>query len=322
MSTLFSSSVVFSLLIASTVACVTAIVLVLVMRLARRIRGNRIRRLTDRIRPAILQTAVAEQDEIDDTLAVFRSLRGRLRRSAETIATRMLYDVTGETRTNLTRILITCGTVKRAVARTTSTVAVRRARAAEILGLIDFPDSIPHLIRLAQDESPEVRSVATRALGRTGRPEAIAALLAALPSSSGVPAVIVGSALLEVAEHSAAAIGCGFTDDDPAVRRTTAILASHVMSPGATPRLITALATDAEPLVRIAAARSLMRLQTRDAVPALYDAASSEHAAVSVAATAALATFPPAWTREVLDDLKHHPNVDIRRAATAIPIGG
>jgi hypothetical protein len=319
--TLISSSVVFSLLIASTTACAVAVVLVLAMRLFRRVHARRMRRLTDRVRPAILQTAVAEQDELDDSLAVFRSLRGRARRSAESMATRMLYDVTGETRTNLTHILIACGTVKRAVARTTSTVPVRRARAAEILGLIDFPDAVGHLIRLAQDENAEVRSVATRALGRTGRREAIAALLAALPSSSGVPAVIVGSALLEAAQHSAAAISGGFTDEDPAVRRTTAILASHVMSPGAIPSLITAVTADKEPLVRIAAARSLTRLQTRQAVPALYNAASSGHSAVSVAATAALASFPPAWTQEVLNDLRHHPDVDIRRAATATPIG-
>jgi HEAT repeat protein len=238
------------------------------------------------------------------------------------MATRMLYDVTGETRTNLTHILTACGAIERAVARTTSAVPVRRARAAEVLGLIDYPDAVGHLIRLSQDDRAEVRSVATRALGRTGRPEAIAALLAALPSSSGVPAVIVGSALLDVAHHSAAAIGRGFTDTDPAVRRTTAILASHVMSPGATPRLLHALATDDEPLVRIAAARSLMRLQPRDAVQPLYDAASSEHSGVRVAATTALAAFPPAWTRAVLRDLRHHPDVDIRRAASATPIGG
>ncbi|MET0885816.1 MAG: HEAT repeat domain-containing protein [Mycetocola sp.] len=312
----------FLLLIACAIACVVALVLVTSMRFARRIRGSRLRRLTERIRPAVLQAAVAEQDELDNSLAVFRSMRGRARRNAESIATRMLYDVTGETRTNLTYVLAACGTITRAVARTTSTVPVRRARAAEILGLIDYPDAISHLIRLAKDESDEVRAVATRALGRSGRPEAIAALLAALPSSSGVPAVIVGSALLEAAEHSAAAIGRGFTDSDPAVRRTTAILASHVMSPGATSKLISALATDDEPLVRIAAARSLMRLQTRDAVPALYEAASSEHSGVRIAATTALATFPPAWTHEVLTDLKHHPDADIRRAASATPIGG
>jgi HEAT repeat protein len=288
----------------------------------RQIHGATTRRLTDRFRPAILQAAVAEPDELEDSLAALRSLRGRARRSAESTAIRMLYDVTGETRTNLTHALDACGTIDRAVARTTSTVPVRRARSAEILGLIDSPDAIGHLIRLAQDESSEVRSVATRALGRTGRPEAITALLAALPSSSGVPAVIVGSALLEVAQHSAAAIGKGFTDTDPAVRRTTAILASHVMSPGATPRLITTLATDDEPLVRIAAARSLTRLQTRAAVPALYDAAFSEHPGVRVAATTALASFPTAWTRDVLRDLQQHPDVDIRRAATATPIGG
>jgi HEAT repeat protein len=279
-------------------------------------------RLTDRIRPAILQTAVAEQDELDDSLAVFRSLRGRARRSAESMVIRMLYDVTGETRTNLTHILTVCGTITRAVARTTSTVPVRRARAAETLGLIDYPDAIGHLIRLAQDENDEVRSVATRALGRTGRPDAITALLAALPSSSGVPAVIVGSALLEIAQYSAAAIGRGFADKDPAVRRTTAILASHVMSPGAIPSLITAVTTDDEPLVRIAAARSLTRLQTREAVPALHAAAASQHPGVRIAATAALASFPTAWTREALAELRQDPNVDIRRAASATPIRG
>ncbi|MET4639360.1 HEAT repeat domain-containing protein [Mycetocola sp. 2940] len=315
---LYSYSGVFAVVLVFTFASLAAIVLVVAIKLSRRIHGARMLRLTERIRPAILQTAVSEQDEVDDNLVLFRSLRGRARRSAESMATRMLYDVTGETRTNLTHILIACGTIERAVARTTSSVPVRRARAAEILGLIDSPDAVGHLIRLAQDDSAEVRSVATRALGRTGRPEAITALLAALPSSSGVPAVIVGSALLEVAHHSAAAIGAGFTDKDPAVRRTTAILASHVMSPGATPRLIHALSTDDEPLVRIAAARSLMRLQPRDAVQPLYDAASSEHSGVRVAATTALATFPPAWTLAVLKDLRHHPDVDIRRAASAV----
>jgi HEAT repeat protein len=291
MPTHFSSAVVLSLLMASTIACVAAILLVLAMRLARRIRGASMQRLTDRIRPAILQTAVAEQDELDDSLAVFRSLRGRARRSAESMVIRMLYDVTGETRTNLTHILTVCGTITRAVARTTSTVPVRRARAAETLGLIDYP-------------------------------EAITALLAALPSSSGVPAVIVGSALLEIAQYSAAAIGRGFADKDPAVRRTTAILASHVMSPGAIPSLITAVTTDDEPLVRIAAARSLTRLQTREAVPALHAAAASQHPGVRIAATAALASFPTAWTAGALAELRQDPNVDIRRAASATPIRG
>lgn len=321
MPSILPTSVVFSLLVISTLACVSTVALVVALRAGRRIHDARSVRFTEQIRPALLLAAVAEPDELEDSVAVFRTLRGRARRSAESMATRMLYDVTGETRTNLTAVLDACGTIRRALRRTRSSVPVRRARAAEILGLIDYPDAVGHLIRMAQDDSDEVRAVATRALGRTGRPEAIAALLAALPSSSGVPAVIVGSALLEVAEHSAAAIGGGFTDSDPAVRRTTAILASHVMSPGAVPSLLHALATDDEPSVRIAAARSLTRLQTRDAVPALYAAASSEHSGVRVAATTALASFPAAWTHAVLRDLRHHPDVDIRRAATTTPIG-
>jgi hypothetical protein len=40
------------------------------------------RRLADRIRPAVLQSAIAEQDELDNSVAVF----GSARRNAESIA--------------------------------------------------------------------------------------------------------------------------------------------------------------------------------------------------------------------------------------------
>jgi L-aminopeptidase/D-esterase-like protein len=115
-----SHAVVTSLLIAFTIACAAAVLLVLALRAARGIREAWSRRITGCIRPAVLQTAVAESDELDENLVVFRSLRGSARRSArrsaESMVTRMLYDVTGETRTNLTHILRACGTIKNAVA--------------------------------------------------------------------------------------------------------------------------------------------------------------------------------------------------------------
>jgi HEAT repeat protein len=156
--------------------------------------GGRRARAEQAMRPMVLAVVGGEDIPADLICA-----RGGLGRAAERIIFAYLALVRGEAAASLAGVLVQRGTVAGILRRTHSSRARRRARAAERLGLIAAPEAERRLAELvAGDQSPEVRIVATRALGKTGSAAAARTLLYSLSRPAPVPEGIVASALLEL----------------------------------------------------------------------------------------------------------------------------
>ena len=163
-------------------------------RILRAVRSGRRARAEQAIRPMVL--AVVSGGEAPAALISARGVRGR---AAERIAFAYLAQVRGEAAAFLADLLARRGTVARLQRWTHSPRAHRRARAAERLGLVASPEAERRLAELVTgDHNPEVRIVATRALGKTGSAAAARTLLHSLSRPAPVPEGIVASALLEL----------------------------------------------------------------------------------------------------------------------------
>src|SRR5690349_12520323 len=126
-------------------------------------------------------------------------------RTIERVAAPLLTKLRGEDRAELVALLERSGVLERARAQLTARGAVRRARAAELLGAASDARALPNLVRLLDDHRQELRIVAARALGKLGAP-AVEPLLAALDARRPIPAGIVTMALVHVGPDAAPAL--------------------------------------------------------------------------------------------------------------------
>jgi HEAT repeat protein len=160
--------------------------------------GGRRARAERAMRPMVL--AVASGEDIPPDLV---TASGALGRAAERIVFAYLARVRGESATFLAEVLSRRGAVTRLLGQTHSPRAHTRARAAERLGLIAMPEAERRLAELVTgDQNPEVRIVATRALGKTGSAAAARTLLHSLSRPAPVPEGIVAAALLELGQEA------------------------------------------------------------------------------------------------------------------------
>ena len=122
-------------------------------------------------RPLLLEIAADEDDEgvAWETLA---GLGPREWASLRPSVVAMLAKLRGGPVTRMVALLEAHGDVERARGRLTARSSVRRARAANLLGLARDEHSVQALIALLGDPAADVRLVAVRALGRIGDPAA------------------------------------------------------------------------------------------------------------------------------------------------------
>jgi len=133
--------------------------------------------------------------------------RGARGRAVERLVFAYLAQVRGEATAFLTEVLRQRGTLDRILRATHSSWARLRARAEARLSLIACPEAERRLTELVTGEqSPHVRIVATRALGKTGSAAAAATLLHSLSRPAPVPEGIVASALLELGPEAVPAL--------------------------------------------------------------------------------------------------------------------
>lgn len=149
-------------------------------------------------RPLLLEIAADEDDEgvAWETLA---GLGPREWASLRPSVVAMLAKLRGGPVTRMVALLEAHGDVERARGRLTARSSVRRARAANLLGLARDEHSVQALIALLGDPAADVRLVAVRALGRIGDAAAADAVLASVPGPRGrvgVPSWVAAEALL------------------------------------------------------------------------------------------------------------------------------
>jgi hypothetical protein len=177
--------------------------IIVVGRALRRYREARRARLAAPARRVLL--ALAAGDDEPEHLDTLVRLEPAVWRAVEPTAVAMLGKVRGEAHASLVTVFERRGMGGRALRDVTARGAVRRARAAEVLGNLGRRDAVPSLVRLLAEADPDVRMVAARALGRIAEPDAATPLLESLAGRRPVPPQTVAHALMRMgaaAQHA------------------------------------------------------------------------------------------------------------------------
>ena len=244
------------------------IVLMIVMHKVGRHTGDRRRsHADDAVRPILLQ--VVADDRIAPAALEARGSRGR---AVERVALAFLAQTRGEAHELLAQLLARRGFTARMIRQASRSGWHRRGRAAELLGVIGSPDAQRALERLVlNDRRPEVRVVASRALGLVGTATAASTLLRSLDQPMPVSTGIIVAALLEVGPESIPALRAALhsRSTNSVTQRVVAAEALGLLeATQAWPDLV-ALISDTNLEVRVSAVRALGRLGVPDAADAV-----------------------------------------------------
>jgi HEAT repeat protein len=240
-------------------SCAVMAVVVAVVKVARAAAQSSRQARIAPYRDAVLAIA-AGGDEDDTASAVLRGTGDRDWRAVRHVVVGMLGKVRGDTAVALVRLLDARGEFERARSALGSRLAIRRARAAYLLGLARQPGDVGLLLPLLADRSAEVRLVTTRSLGSAGDAIAATALFEALGPVRGHPGIPIGlaaEALLSFGVGAVPAVLAALSSDDATQRVVATLVAAEGALSAAAPRLRSLLAGDPELDVRISAARAL-----------------------------------------------------------------
>lgn len=222
----------------------------------------------------------------------------------------MLRKVRGESRDRLVAVVVAKGTVTRMRRRTRRWGAVRRAHAAELLGLLRQPDARDDLVRLLRDHDPEVRIVAARALGELGDVSAAQPLLESLVRTRSVPLRVVARSLARLGPGTAPTLVDGLRSENALTRAVCAEIAGLLGVTAAHSTLLDVVEHDSDDDVRIRAARALGRIGLPAGLPALVRATDADKpAALRAVAARALGDLggpgPVEFLEVLLSDANH-----------------
>jgi HEAT repeat protein len=281
-----------------------------VARGSRAIRERRRERLAAAPRRALLAFAAEGGGDGADELV---AISPKAWRAAEPTAVELLGKVRGEAHQALADVFQRRGDVDRARADLRRGSAVRRARAAEMLGYLQWPDAAEPIGRLLTHRRTEVRVVAVRALGAIGDPASAGPLLDSL--THAVPAQMVAHALSRLGVEALPALRQALRHEDPLVR-TTALDAIGLVGATGSAQAVTDLLRDEHPSVRLAAAGALGRLGGREAVaPLLVAVRAGNPTELRAAAARALGSVGSDPAGEALAELLADPAYQVAHQA-------
>jgi HEAT repeat protein len=266
-----SSSLIVAADLGVGLSCAVMAVVVVVVKLARAAAESSRQARVAPYRDAVLAIA-AGGDEDDTASAVLRQIPDRDWRAVRDVVVGMLGTVRGDTAVPLVRLLDARGEFERARPALRSRLAIRRVRAAYLLGQARQPSDVGLLLPLLADRSAEVRLVATRSLGSVGDPIAATALFEALGpvhGHPGIPVAVAAEALLSFGVGVVPAVLAALSADDATQRAVATLVAAEGALSAAAPRLRSLLVGDPELDVRISAARALGAVGGPDDVAAL-----------------------------------------------------
>ncbi len=253
MPSVLDASLLFAVILVGAALATSLLLGIVAARIARICLSAGRARAERQVRRMVL--AVVSGEGAAPDLIAARGARGR---AAERLLFAYLALVRGEAAAFLADVLKQRGTLDRILRKTYSSRARRRARAAKRLGLIASPEAERRLSELVTgDQSPQVRIVATRALGKTGSAAAAATLLHSLSRPAPVPEGIVASALLELGPEAVPAL----REELAGGRRQRGLLDALPAWPG-----LVENAAAGSPEVRASAVRALGRLGLPQAI--------------------------------------------------------
>lgn len=218
-----------------------------------------------------LLVALVVDDDVDEQhLGTLLALDERTWSALEPIVVGMVRKLRGEARSVLVDLLERRGTIRRLSRRLRSRSAVRRARSAELLGLLGEHAPRTDLERLLlTDHDPEVRIVAARALGEVGDPASAAPLLAAVSGLRSVPLRIVARSLARLGPGAAPVLVEAMTSAEAPARA----VAAEILGLGGAVTAVGVLSShavrDPDDDVRIRCARALGRIGVPSALSVL-----------------------------------------------------
>lgn len=219
------------------------------------------------LQPALLDLAAGEPS--GESRRLLREAGRRDWSLIEPSALALLTSVTGRGRDEIIAVLGHRGTVSRAIDDLHARSAVRRARAADLLGAVGDRTAAPQLESLLDDHDADVRRVAARALGRIGDPGCVPALLEHVLGRARVPVGVLTLALRRVGKPALPALRAATADPRSPVRALAVDVLGKLGAVSSFATLNGLHRDDASLEVRISAARALGRLGTRAAVAAL-----------------------------------------------------
>ncbi|GAB3591295.1 hypothetical protein GCM10027446_08700 [Angustibacter peucedani] len=244
--------------------------LAIVLRRSLRLRADRRERdLAEPYRPLLVALVVDDDPDathVEQLLAV----DDRSWQALEPIVVSMVRKLRGDARESLVDLLDRRGTIARHTRRLRGRGAVRRARSAELLGLLGEHaprDELEHM--LLHDRDPEVRIVAARALGEIGDPRSAGPLVDSVSDAHAVPLRIVARSLARLGPGAAPVLVDAMTAQDSEARA----VAAEILGLGGAVTAVGVLGShalhDLDEDVRIRCARALGRIGVPSALAVL-----------------------------------------------------
>lgn len=309
-------------------ACAALLLAVIVVRFDRIIGDRREERLLTPLRSALIEVAAGEDVE---GLAV-RELAGTTGAAAKALdrrIIRLLTKVRGAPAEKLVEVLRAHGAVHGALRDLTHRSPVRRARAAQLLGLTRSENGRERLELALRDRFVEVRASAAYALGLLGDPRSAGPILAAVGGATdrrdaplGLPAGAAAEALHGMGIAISDQLRAALDDEHPRTRIVAAFVIGGGSFTSALPRLRQLLETDADVMVRSVCASAIGHLGRVEDVAALAaHTAPGEPASLRRACVAALGELRERAALPVLANLVVDPDPRLGEQAAAALIG-
>jgi hypothetical protein len=250
--------------VASTVAlaCLLAIVLVVATKVRRTVRQRRRAALLRPFRSQLIVVSAGE-DEGRAALSALVAADGAAGRVVDAAAVGMLGKVRGMPADQLVEVLQVHGAVRDATSDLRHRSPVRRARAAQLLGLTRARITAPALVTALRDDAVEVRAGAAYALGLMGDADAAGPLLEAVDApDAGLPAGIAAQALLSMGVGISQALLDGLYSERAGTRHLAAYVSGVGSFTRSVPALRRLLENDVDLTVREASATALAAIGT------------------------------------------------------------
>ncbi|WP_347352070.1 HEAT repeat domain-containing protein [Intrasporangium sp.] len=307
-------------------ACVGLLVAVGLVRGLRIMGERREQRLLAPLHATLIAVAAGEDDDGHGVRELSRT-SGRTAAVLDQRIADLLTKVRGAPAEQLIEVLRSHGALRAAEHDLRHRSAVRRARAAQLLGLAGCDQARQGLEASLSDRVLEVRTSAAFALGLIGDPRSATPILVAVGAdpgrtrgSFGLPAGVAGEALQRMGIAISDPLRTALDDPHPRTRTVAASVIGGGSFLTGLPRLRQLLADDPDVTVQARAAVAIGRFGGPDDVPALAaHTAAGAPASLRRACLAALAEIGARSALPVLTGLVCDPDQRIaEEAATAL----
>ncbi|WP_323096748.1 HEAT repeat domain-containing protein [Intrasporangium sp. YIM S08009] len=265
----FSAQLLVGATIAVLGTCLVLVVVVIAVRMRRQGRQKRDEMLLAPLRGPLITVASGEDDDGAATEQLTWAT-GVTRDVLDSAIVDLLTKIRGLPAEQLVGVLTAHGAVDRAKADLSHRSLVRRAKAAQMLGLAGGPDAVPLLVEALGDSTVQVRNSAAWGLGLIGDASAAGAVLTATGGEQGgIPASTSAETLQSMGVGISDVLATAFDDGHARTRMVAAHVTGDRSFTRGLPALRRLLADDPDLTVRETCATAIGRLGREEDVSVL-----------------------------------------------------